>query len=50
VYSKALNADAMNAFPFFNKCGGSAAGHWNVVAIITPLLLTTQNPTKKLYG
>jgi len=25
-----------NAFPIFNKCGDSAAGHWKVVAIITP--------------
>jgi len=39
-----------NAFPIFNKCGGSAAGHWKAVAIITPLLLTTHNPTKKVCG
>lgn len=37
-----------NAFPMFNKWGGSAAGQWKAVAIITPLL--QHNPTKKLCG
>jgi hypothetical protein len=30
-----------NVFPFFNKCGGSAAGLWKAVAVITSALQHT---------
>ena len=44
AYSKALNADAMKIMHFLFLTNEGA------MAVITPLLLTTNNPTKELCG